>query len=195
MIRNLADIVARNGGKVIVNEVTTGIGRTGEWFGHNHYDLKPDMIAMGKGIGNGYPVSVAAIDEKTCAELEEHPFKYAQSHQNDPLGAAVAKAVVEEIREKRLIETSRENSFQFFRELQTLVDGKNILELRGRGSMFALDLADEELTERVFDELLSAGFIVGKRGSIFRIDPPLITTLEDFGKFISAFKTVLKELN
>lgn len=71
MIQNIAKIVRQNGGKIIVNEVTTGVGRTGEWFGYQHYDLEPDMIAIGKGIGNGYPVSVAAINKSTIEELDK----------------------------------------------------------------------------------------------------------------------------
>ena len=74
-------IVRENGGKIVCNEVTTGIGRTGLWFGHQHYDIVPDMIAMGKGIGNGYPVSATAIDDKTLEELASFPFQYMQSHQ------------------------------------------------------------------------------------------------------------------
>jgi len=85
MIQNIVDIVKNNHGKIIANEVTTGIGRTGEWFGFQHYDITPDMVAIGKGIGNGYPVSVTAINEETMSELENKPFKYSQSHQNDPL--------------------------------------------------------------------------------------------------------------
>lgn len=56
--------------KVIANEVTTGVGRTGKWFGFQHYDFEPDLIAIGKGIGNGYPVSGATINPATMNELE-----------------------------------------------------------------------------------------------------------------------------
>ncbi len=58
---NLARTVQQNGGFVLVNEVTTGVGRTGTWFGYQHYGIAPDIVAMGKGIGNGYPVSVTAF--------------------------------------------------------------------------------------------------------------------------------------
>jgi len=103
MIQNIVNIIRRNNGKVIANEVTTGIGRTGKWFGYQHYDIKPDMVAIGKGIGNGYPVSVAAINHKTMQELAKKPFKYAQSHQNDPLGAAIVKEVIQAIGDDDLI--------------------------------------------------------------------------------------------
>ncbi len=61
LIQNMVDIVRKNNGKIIANEVTTGTGRTGKWFGYQHYGMEPDMISIGKGIGNGYPVSVAVL--------------------------------------------------------------------------------------------------------------------------------------
>jgi acetylornithine/N-succinyldiaminopimelate aminotransferase len=70
MIQNIVNIVRKNGGKIITNEVTTSIGRTGKWFGFQHYYIEPDLIAIGKGIGNGYPVSVAAINHATMNEFD-----------------------------------------------------------------------------------------------------------------------------
>ncbi len=69
LIQNIVNIVRNNNGKVIANEITTGVGRTGKWFGFQHYDIEPDLIAIGKGIGNGYPVSIAAINQTTMNEL------------------------------------------------------------------------------------------------------------------------------
>ena len=61
LIRNIVSVVKENDGLVLVNEVTTGVGRTGIWFGYQHYGISPDIVAVGKGIGNGYPVSVTAF--------------------------------------------------------------------------------------------------------------------------------------
>jgi len=191
LIRILAQIVRNNNGKVIANEVTTGIGRTGKWFGYQHYDLQPDLIAMGKGIGNGYPVSVTAISKSTMDELEKKPFRYVQSHQNDPLGAAVALRVIQEIRDNGLIEKAGQLGGKFLSELESLVDGQIIYAARGRGMMLAVDLADRETAEYIHDDLIAQGYIVGNRGTTFRIDPPLIITLEDFRGFVSAFKKAI----
>ena len=78
--------VRERGGLILVNEVTTGMGRTGAWFGYNHYPITPDLVCIGKGLGNGYPVSALAINKETAAKLEGGTFKYMQSHQNDPAG-------------------------------------------------------------------------------------------------------------
>ena len=174
LIQNIVKAVRHRGGKIIANEVTTGVGRTGKWFGYQHYDIEPDLIAIGKGIGNGYPVSVAAINETTVNELDLKPFKYAQSHQNDPLGAAVVKEVVREIESKNLIREAVLKGPVFLSKLESLVDNKVVLAVRGRGMMFAMDLANKDLADEIYSDLINLGYIIGNRGTSFRIDPPLI---------------------
>ena len=191
LIQNIVKKVRRNSGKIIVNEVTTGVGRTGEWFGYQHYDIEPDMIAIGKGIGNGYPVSVAVINRTTIAELERKPFKYSQSHQNDPLGASVVQETIEIIESNDLIAEAKRKGLQFYSQLESLVDKEIILAVRGRGLMFAMDLANENIANEIYSKLIERGMIVGNRGTAFRIDPPLIITENEFTEFVKTFKTIL----
>ena len=94
LISEIASQIKKNDGLIVVNEITTGMGRTGKWFGYQYYDLQPDLVAIGKGLGNGYPVSAVAVTAKTAAALKKSGFLYAQSHQNDPLGAAIANTVI-----------------------------------------------------------------------------------------------------
>ncbi len=192
LIRNITNIVKSHGGKIIANEVTTGIGRTGRWFGYNHYHIEPDMVAMGKGIGNGYPVSVTAINAKTAMELEKTGFKYSQSHQNDPLGAAIVNEVIKIIKNNNLIKKAQAMGPGFLEKLDTLKDNKNIIDVRGRGLMFALDMASEETGDRLFRKLVDKGYIVCNRKGLFRIDPPLTIKQEEFNSFIKDFKKILK---
>lgn len=194
LIKNIVKIIRTQGGKIIINEITTGIGRTGKWFGFQHYTIEPDFVATGKGIGNGYPVSATAIHHDMLMELEENPFKYAQSHQNDPLGAIVAQEVIQTIQEDDLLANVEKLSPIFYRQLKALVDHKIVLDVRGRGFMFAIDLVDEDIAESIFTKLLDKGFIVCKRHSLFRIDPPLIITKAAFTEFIVAFSQILQEL-
>lgn len=192
LIQNIVNIVKKNGGKIIANEVTTGIGRTGKWFGYQHYQIEPDMVAMGKGIGNGYPVSVVAINSKTIEELENNPFKYSQSHQNDPLGAAIVNETIKIIKENDLIKESETKGDIFLEELQSLIDKEVIRDVRGRGLMYVIDLCDSDTGNRIYKKLLDKGYIVGNRNSLFRIDPPLIIKRKEFLKFIDMFKEILE---
>jgi len=195
LIQNIVKIIQKNNGKIIANEVTTGVGRTGKWFGYQHYDIKPDLIAIGKGIGNGYPVSVAAINEATVGELEMEPFKYAQSHQNDPLGAAIVQEVIREIENNELITKAGQKGSVFLPQLESLVDNEIVLDVRGRGMMFAMDLANKDIADEIYSDLINQGYIVGNRGTSFRIDPPLILTETEFDGFIDAFKTIIVSKN
>lgn len=189
-IRNLVKIVRDNGGKIIVNEVTTGVGRTGRWFGYQHYDIKPDLIAVGKGIGNGYPVSVALINETIAKDLELKPFHYSQSHQNDPLGASIVYGVIQHIEENNLISTAKSNGAFLFEQLKPLVDNEIILEVRGRGLMVAIDFKNDKFTNSFYDNLIEKGYIVGNRGTSLRVDPPLIITRQEISGFIKTFKEI-----
>jgi len=191
LIEHIVRIVRGNGGWIIANEVTTGIGRTGKWFGYQHYDIEPDMVAMGKGIGNGYPVSVAALRGSVLEALTNKgkPFKYMQSHQNDPLGAAVVSEVIAVIQDDDLIAKAAQKGRRFLTQLESLVDGETILAVRGRGLMFAVDLADEDVADRIYRRLIERGYIVCNRGTAFRIDPPLIITEDEFAEFIHVFRS------
>lgn len=186
--------VRRLGGLVMVNEVTTGLGRTGEWFGFQHYGLRPDLVALGKGIGNGYPVSVTACSEAVADRLGGSTPRWSQSHQNDPLGAAVAREVVRVIRDEGLVERGREAG----RWLRDGLEGiarrtGRIAEVRARGPMLAVELDDDPpaaRTTRVFRGLLDRGFIVARRPglNVLRLDPPLTIARADVDAFLAALE-------
>lgn len=192
LIQNIVRAVRTSGGKIIANEVTTGIGRTGKWFGYHHYGIEPDLVAIGKGIGNGYPVSATAMNERTANELKNGTFKYMQSHQNDPLGAAIVNQVIRIIQEKDLIKKAEANGIKFLKMLNTLQENHQITDVRGRGLMFALDLCDKKTCDRIFEKLISSGFIVCNRKLLFRIDPPLIIEENEFEEFVRALKRILE---
>jgi acetylornithine aminotransferase len=193
LIRNIVEIIRAQGGKIVVNDVTTGMGRTGAWFGYNHYRIEPDLVAIGKGLGNGYPVSALAINRQTIAELEDGSFIYVQSHQNDPLGAAVAREVIEVLRDEGLVSRATILGKKFLKELQTLTNSKHITDVRGRGLMLAVEFANKAVGDRIYDRLLEQGYIVCNRGGMFRIDPPLVIEEADFLRFVEVFRGLLAE--
>jgi len=198
LIQNITQKIKSDKGLLIINEVTTGIGRTGEWYGYQHYKLQPDIVALGKGLGNGYPVSVTAINKNVSNRLGSKSFKYAQSHQNDSLGAAVAREVIRVIQEEDLIERSKKIGNYFINKLEQLAKSYNIIkEVRGRGLMIALELNDNyhnSPAALIQKELLYKGFIVAHRPgfNVLRVDPPLTIGKEDIESFIISLKQVLK---
>jgi acetylornithine/N-succinyldiaminopimelate aminotransferase len=194
LIKKIVTIVRNNGALVIANEVTTGIGRTGKWFGYQHYEIEPDMVAFGKGIGNGYPVSAAIVSPDIASELQESSFGYMQGHQNDPLGAAVVREVIQTIIDENLIDRAQNNGVIFNTQLNSLIDGIVITGVRGRGLMFAIDLASEKTTSEIYDKLIDHGYIVCNRGSFLRIDPPLTITEKQIREFVDTLSFIVASI-
>jgi acetylornithine/N-succinyldiaminopimelate aminotransferase len=198
LVRNIVRAIGKNDGLVLVNEVTTGVGRTGKWFGYQHYRLSPDVVAIGKGIGNGYPVSVTAFSSRLMRRLGGRPVMYAQSHQNDPLGAAVVREVVRVIRENGLIERCGEISSLLMSGLEDIgANSSRVGDIRGRGLMAAIELEDDaenSFTIWAHRELARRGFIVGRRPNVpvLRLDPGLTIDRADIEAFLDTLEEVLE---
>ena len=192
LIQKIVEIVRGTKGKIIANEVTTGVGRTGKWFGFQHYAIEPDLIAIGKGIGNGYPVSVTSMNHGICEELKDSGFHYSQSHQNDPLGASVVREVIRQIVQGDLIAQAAQTGAWLRSQLEGLIDNRIILAVRGRGLMLAIDMRDAEVSEKIHNALLDRGYIVGNRKGMFRLDPPLNVSRQELQGFIDALKDIAR---
>ena len=200
LVGAIASTLAASGGLLLVNEVTTGVGRTGAWFGYEHYGLAPDAVAIGKGIGNGYPVSVAAFGPKLAASLAGMPLRYAQSHQNDPLGAAVAREVVRTIEADGLVERGRRTGERLLEALSAVAARRtSVREVRGRGLMIAIELADDAGLTRcraAHLALARRGYLVGRRtdAPVLRLDPSLTVPRATLDAFVVALDEVLGEI-
>ncbi len=195
-VRALAARVADAGGVLVVDEVTTGLGRTGAWYGFQHYDLRPDLVALGKGLGNGYPVSAVAMRRSIGADLEASGFHYAQSHQNDPLGSAVAMEVLAVLRDEKLVERSARVGKVFLRELITIASRHAaVREVRGRGLMLAMELHPDSrpALHDVHRALLERGFLVGCKpaANLLRFYPPLVIGEDEIRGLVAALDLVL----
>jgi acetylornithine aminotransferase len=199
-IKNIVKFIRQHNGFIQINEITTGLGRTGKWFGFQHYDINPDIVSMGKGLGNGYPVSAIGMTPEIIEHLHKISFYYYQSHQNDPLGCAVARTVIKILQVEKIIEKSGTIADYFFDKLQKLKQKYSIIqEIRGRGLMFAIEfeetLADEVLSD-LYVQCIKRGFILAKRPglNVFRLDPPLIIQKEDINHFLKTFDELLADI-
>jgi acetylornithine aminotransferase len=195
LVRLICETIQSEGGLVLVNEITTGIGRTGRWYGFEHYGIKPDIVAIGKGIGNGYPVSFTGISKQCVDCWEGRPFPYAQSHQYDPLGARVALEVVRVIKEEGLIDRARNEGIFLKNALEGLKTRYSMIqEVRGRGLMLAIDL---DQAQGVFEGLLANRFILSLRlgGKTLRLDPCLNVNRQTLERFLVCLESLLKPGN
>jgi acetylornithine aminotransferase len=200
LIKCIIGEVKRHNGLVVVDEVTTGFGRTGKWYGFNHYDLEPDIVACGKGLGNGYPISAVAMKRRIADELEAKQFHYVQSHQNDPLGCAVVKEVIATIKEERLVERSARLGRQLFSDLCRLAERCDFVqEVRGRGLMICMQLCEDvpgsPNSTLIFREMLRRGFLIGYHPThnVIRFFPSLTIKEEEITNLVGNIERVLNE--
>ena len=196
LIKAIEDKVKENGGIIVVDEVTTGTGRTGKWFGFEHYNMQPDIVSFGKGIGNGYPVSVIALTKHISDLAEKSGFKYAQSHQNDPLGCAVVKEVISVIENNNFIQRSAKMGTVLDYELQLILKKhKCVKEVRGIGLMYVMEFQQDENfpLEKIHKELFDAGYITGVNvpANLLRFYPPLTIEEDQIKSMTNALDIIL----
>lgn len=201
LIASIAEKVRDSGGVVIANEVTTGIGRTGKWFGFEHYSISPDIVAIGKGLGNGYPVSCVSCSEEIAGRIDLSRFHYSQSHQNDPLGASVALCVMDTIEKCGLLERADEVGRHIRINLGKIREKHGLIkDIRNRGLMFAVEFLPVEnrsISREVTDSLFRKRIILTKRpgSEVIRFDPALTIEYDDVDYFLDAFGNILKEIS
>ncbi len=178
-LKTLAELARSWSCLVIAEEVTTGIGRTGCWFAFQHDGLSPNILVLGKALGNGLPVAAVV----TTAQVEEAcagRLRHVQSHQNDPFSGAVATVVIDIIRQEGLVERARETGAYLLQGLRRLQSAHSeIGDVRGLGLMAALELKGEEARERgirIQRWLRDEGIIVDfqPHTATFRFFPPYV---------------------
>lgn len=188
----LSEIASRWNSLIIAEEVTTGVGRTGRWFGFQRDGISPDILVLGKALGNGLPVA-AVITTNEVEEACLGYLKHVQSHQNDPLSGAAATAVIEIIDEERLIERVKQMGIYLMEGLKQLQkEHVGIKGVHGVGLMVALELDGERCMERgsqIQQVLKESGIIVDYRSeaACFRFFPPYIITQEQIDFVLEAF--------
>ncbi len=199
LVEEVVKRVRQAGGLIAVNEITTGMGRTGKWFGFQHYDLQPDIVSLGKGLGNGYPVSSVAMKRNVAEQIEESGFHYAQSHQNDPMGCAIAKEVIAIFQEENWVARGNEKGECFLDGLQQLAKKHAVVkEARGRGMELALEFHPRQgfSAATAYRMLLDKGFLVGyyPTGNILRFDPALTIEQDDINDLLKCLDTMLENV-
>ncbi len=175
------------------DEMQSGLGRTGKWFGYQHFDVQPDFITVGKGLGGGLPIS-AVIGRKELLELSDDLWS---THSGNPICCSAALATLEIIESQNLIEKSatRDNWFgQLLRK--TFPDNK----VYGGGMMWALYTGDPELTQKIIGKCAEKGLLlVSTHGLAIKIGPPLTipdeALIEGVKVMEESFNEIIKEIN
>ncbi|HEY4785429.1 MAG TPA: aspartate aminotransferase family protein [Bacteroidales bacterium] len=192
-IKQLSETLIKNHCLIIAEEVTTGFGRMGKWFGYQYYDVIPDMVVTGKALGNGFPVSALTVNSIVAEKFGQNPFRYAQSHQNDPLGCAIGLEVIKIIEEADLITKGNATGRYFREQLERIKSAHNdkIKDVRARGLMLALEFAEDFNGERINNQLFEKGFVIGFKSNTLRFLPPLTIKIKDIDRMIRRLEELL----
>lgn len=171
-IRTARDLCDDHGCLLIMDEVQTGFGRTGRMFGFEHYGIVPDVITLAKAMGGGVPIGAIV----TSAEVSEAlgPGSHGTTFGGNPLATAVARAVIETIRDQRLDQRASELGERWTSRLGDLIrETGGVREIRGRGLMIGLEMGAEAKSFQKF--AFEGGILVNVcGGTVVRIVPPLI---------------------
>jgi len=193
---HLRELATRCGAFLIAEEVTTGVGRTGRWFGFEHDAIVPDALVIGKALGGGLPVSAVVTTQEVEAPCQG-VLRHVQSHQNDPFSGRIAATVISILQEEHLVERAAERGaylLEGLRELQARCPW--IRDVRGKGLMVGIELERERAAEgtAAFRRLLDAGFIVDyqPQTATFRLFPPYVISIQEMDQFLSAFERAMQ---
>jgi acetylornithine aminotransferase len=189
-LRELRAICDQNGWLLMLDEVQTGIGRTGKWFGFQHEGVRPDVMTLAKGLGGGVPIG-ACLAAGAAAGLFQ-PGKHGSTFGGNPLACAAALAVLEIIEEERLVEgAARTGEYLVGRLRAELAGCGGVREIRGRGLMIGIEL-DRPCGELV-GRALERGLIINATSdNVVRLVPPLVFNVEHADLLASTLLPLLR---
>ncbi|HIE51108.1 MAG TPA: acetylornithine transaminase [Armatimonadetes bacterium] len=177
---------------LIVDEVQTGLGRTGKMFAYQHSDIRPDIMTLAKGLGNGFPIGAMLATEEVARGFE--PGTHASTFGGNFTACTAALAVLEVIAEENLVENAAQVG-AYFRERLNRLQAKheNIVDVRGKGVMNAIQLSAPQ-ARAVQDACRERGLIVNAIGDhIVRFHPPLNVQREQVDEAVSILDAALAE--
>jgi len=177
-LRKIADKYAA---LLMADEVLSCMGRTGKMFAMEHWDVTPDITTLGKGFGNGFPVTAMCVSDKYKDAVEK--ISASSSYGGNPMACAAALASIEVIEEEQLCERSAHLGEVFLKRMNEMKDRHPIIgDVRGKGCLLAMELVKDRTTKepfeeggrRVYQKAFSKGLAWVPAGHILRLSPPII---------------------
>jgi len=198
--------VREAGGLVIADEVQPGFGRTGSHFwGHQRAGFTPDIVTMGKPMGNGHPVAAVVTTSEILATFR-NAFRYFNTFGGNPVSCAVANAVLDVLEDENLVANARDVGAYALGLLRPLADRHGCIgEVRGAGLFFGAELVHDretrapapEIAGRVINAMRDRGVLMGKtgiHGNVLKIRPPMPFSRANAELLIGTLDEVLGEI-
>ncbi|MEF3280459.1 MAG: aspartate aminotransferase family protein [Elusimicrobiota bacterium] len=209
-LKAVKEVAWENNAVLIADEMICGFGRTGKMFGVEHFGVVPDIMTVGKGIANGFPVAgVISTDEIINSKPFANPSGSSSSYGGNPLAGCACDVTLSVIIEENLVENSRKVGEYLLNEFKKLQEKYRFIgDVRGKGLMIGVELVkdrktkehlDKHITRRLFDECLKRGMISMCYSHTIRVNPPLVITQKEAETAIriydEAFSAISKEFN
>ena len=200
-LRAVQAMCRRHGALLVLDEIQTGLGRLGAWWGADREGIAPDVLLVGKGLSGGaVPVAAAVATPAAYAALSRDPFLHTSTFAGSPLAMAAADAALTVMEEEDIVERAARLGHRLLaaiRELPSLAPGGPVTEIRGRGLLIGIEFASPGLAAEFVLELLARRVIVNhslNSQNVVRLTPPavmqdtdvawLLESLEDSGETV-----------
>jgi acetylornithine/N-succinyldiaminopimelate aminotransferase len=192
-ITRARELTKKAGALLIADEIQCGMGRTGRWFAYQHFGLKPDIVTVAKPLAGGLPLGAILASNAVSAAI--HPGLHGTTFGGGPLACAVAVAVIETIERESLLEHVRETGAYLQQRLDELQRKHAlILQVRGIGLMFGIQIADAECAKFIARTMLERGVIVNRTHEVvIRLLPPFIIEKKHVDQLVRTMDQVLRE--
>ena len=192
-LTQLRSICDENNWLLMLDEIQTGMCRTGEWFAFQHNDIKPDVMTLAKALGNGVPIGACLAANKAVDVLQ--PGTHGSTFGGNPLACRAALAVID-IMEKEQLATAATDLGQYFNTQfsQTLATIKAVKEIRNKGLMIGISL-DKDCTGLVSEALQQGLLINVTAGNTIRLLPPLTMSKEEADSVIKILSKLIADFS
>ena len=189
-IQSARRICTEHGALLIIDEVQTGVGRTGTFFAFEQMNIVPDVVTLAKGLAGGVPIGAMLTTDEVATTFE--PGDHGSTFGGNPLATAAAMAVLEEIDKKNLMKNANVIGDYFKKKLLKIAKNTNaITAVRGRGLLIGIELTEPSAV-LLKKQLFEKGFLVGSIGDrVIRLAPPLILTKREASSFLSTLEELL----
>lgn len=175
---------------LIFDEVQTGIGRTGEIFAYQLYNIKPDIVTLAKGLGAGIPVGAMVANENVAAGFE--PGDHASTFGGNPLACTASNFVLSELTEGTLLENIKASGVYLKSKLNLLKDKKEcIIDIRGEGLIQGIALEGIDIPTVLVKCMEEGLLLIGAGSNVIRFVPPLIVTKKEIDEAVSILEKCL----
>lgn len=206
LMARVAELVQREGGLMIADEVQSGYGRTGHWWGYQREHFDPDIVVTGKPMGNGLPLAATAA-RREHVEAFRAATGYFNTFASTPLQAAVGMAVLDEIERLDLVSHARQTGADLLRGISSLTHTcSRVGDVRGSGLFISVEMVadpgskepDPQTARLLAERLKDSGFLLSVAGAydnVVKVRPPLVFGEEHAAPFLDALEQCLRGLD